>query len=622
MKAILLLALAATASAQTIQVQSLFQPAPLSGIWKHQKGDDPRWADPSFDDSAWQNVKMPERSVNPGDGFSWFRLRLRLPENMPKEPLALMIGGFGLAQAYEVFWNGERIGMLSEPAGNLWTLVPPVPRVFEVRPAVRDVVIAIRLRTVFIPWVYRLDALHRTSWIGTSQPVALLAEAWQSRRIDRVLPQLLIAAALMIPGFFFLLLPLWRRDAPEYYWFGIWLLSTTLGRALGVYPDAFGLQRGLVVSCAIILATGFTVGSWVGVISAIFQRRVTLAAWLAAATGLLVNTAPLILSIGGVSVPEFSRSLAALVVSICLFLVYYELGWQRSRPGERTGAIHIAILGYLATNCLVFTGQLIWRGEIFYVQGNLARTVSLLLFTFAMTILINQRSVRLQRERERLGRELESAAEVQQLLLSSSSGTNSLLDIDPVYLPAQEVGGDFYVVLNHNTLLVGDVSGKGLKAAMQVSATVGALRALHLASPGALLAALNDSLADHTGGGFVTCVCVRFDAQGMTVANAGHIPPYRNGMETEVDSGLPLGVVTGMVYPETTLPFGPGDRVMLLSDGVVEAANAKSELFGFDRTREISMQSAQEIAAVAKAWGQNDDITVVTIGVTQREAQA
>jgi len=613
MRAILLLLVAAAASAQTIEIQSLFQPAPLSGIWKHQMGDDPRWANPTFDDSAWNSVRMPEGAVNPGDGFSWYRFRVKLPENRPGEPLALMVGGFGLAQAYEVFWNGTRVGALSNPDGGLWALVTPEPEVFAVPGNARDAVVAIRVHTIFMPWVYRLDPLRRTSWLGTTQPTQLLANAWRTGRFERTLTQLMISAALTIPGFYFLLLPLWRRDAPEYYWFGIWLLSTTLSRVLGVYPDAMGLRSSLVISWMTIIATGFTMGSWVGVISALFRSRITLAALCAAVTGLTLNTAPLVLSTAGVGVPEWSRSLAAFLLNVCLILVYLELGWRRTRDGERTWAIHLAMLGFLATNGLVSLGQLIWRGEIFYVQGTLARTISLLLFTLAMTILMNLRSAQLQRERERLSREIESAAEVQQLLLSSSSGADSDLEIVPVYLPAQEVGGDFYLVLDDKILVVGDVSGKGLKAAMQVSATVGALRALHLSSPGALLAALNDSLVGHTGGGFVTCVCVRFDQDSITIANAGHIPPYRNGMELEIDSGLPLGIAPGIDYPETTLPFGPGDRVMLLSDGVVEAENTQRELFGFERTRKISGKSAQEIAEAAQAWGQTDDITVVTV---------
>ena len=85
MRTALLFALMAPfCAAQTIEVESLFQPAPFSGMWKHQAGDDPRWADPALDDSAWPSVPMPEAADQPTLGFSWYRFRVRLPENMPK----------------------------------------------------------------------------------------------------------------------------------------------------------------------------------------------------------------------------------------------------------------------------------------------------------------------------------------------------------------------------------------------------------------------------------------------------------------------------------------------------------------------------------------------------------
>ena len=103
----------------------------------------------------------------------------------------------------------------------------------------------------------------------------------------------------------------------------------------------------------------------------------------------------------------------------------------------------------------------------------------------------------------------------------------------------------------------------------------------------------------------------------MTLANAGHLAPYRNGVEggveIEVDSGLPLVLVADVVYGETVIELDVGDRLTLMSDGVVEAINAQHELFGFERTREISGKSADEIAGAAQAFGQEDDITVVTL---------
>jgi serine phosphatase RsbU (regulator of sigma subunit) len=79
-----------------------------------------------------------------------------------------------------------------------------------------------------------------------------------------------------------------------------------------------------------------------------------------------------------------------------------------------------------------------------------------------------------------------------------------------------------------------------------------------------------------------------------------------------------LGVVLASEFEETRLDLKPGEAITFLTDGVVEAANAKGDLFGFDRTREISTLSAQEIAEAAKAWGQNDDITVVKVRRSSR----
>ena len=99
----------------------------------------------------------------------------------------------------------------------------------------------------------------------------------------------------------------------------------------------------------------------------------------------------------------------------------------------------------------------------------------------------------------------------------------------------------------------------------------------------------------------------------VVLANAGNPAPYAAGVEVALDSGLPLGLDRDAEYPEHGLVLQPGERLTFVSDGVVEAENSRRELFGFDRTREISTRSAREIAEAAKAWDQNDDITVVTV---------
>jgi serine phosphatase RsbU (regulator of sigma subunit) len=99
----------------------------------------------------------------------------------------------------------------------------------------------------------------------------------------------------------------------------------------------------------------------------------------------------------------------------------------------------------------------------------------------------------------------------------------------------------------------------------------------------------------------------------MRIANAGHLPPYLNGEELSLSNGLPLGVVDRIDYPQTPLHLAPGDMLTFMSDGVVEARNATGELLGFERTRQISRRSAQQIAEAAQQFGQEDDITVLTL---------
>ncbi len=186
-----------------------------------------------------------------------------------------------------------------------------------------------------------------------------------------------------------------------------------------------------------------------------------------------------------------------------------------------------------------------------------------------------------------------------------------------MYLPAQEVGGDFFQVLPGDDgsllIVVGDVSGKGLKAAMTVSTIVGALRGCTVRRPAAVLAYLNRALHGQVTG-FFTCCAALINGDGhLTIANAGHLPPYLNGEELAVAHGLPLGIADENEYTEKMWRLGASDRLTFVSDGVVEARDAGGELYGFERTRSISGQPASTIAQIAKQFGQEDDITVLSV---------
>jgi serine phosphatase RsbU (regulator of sigma subunit) len=214
-------------------------------------------------------------------------------------------------------------------------------------------------------------------------------------------------------------------------------------------------------------------------------------------------------------------------------------------------------------------------------------------------------------EKLRLASELESARTVQQLLFPKPTSGH----IDAVYCPANEVGGDFWQALpaagGGEIVVVGDVSGKGLRAAMMVSLLTGALRNRKSDRPAEILAELNRVTVSTMHTGFVTAMVAHVKDGRATIANAGHPAPYLNGEEVTLDAALPLGVDPDAVYTEREIACG--EQLTLISDGVIEAENASRELFGFERTREISGDSAQQIVDAARAWGQKDDITVVTV---------
>jgi hypothetical protein len=226
-------------------------------------------------------------------------------------------------------------------------------------------------------------------------------------------------------------------------------------------------------------------------------------------------------------------------------------------------------------------------------------------------------------ERAAYAAELQAASSVQQLLLASASRPTPGFKLESVYLPASEVGGDFFFVSPTSdgslTAILGDVSGKGLTAAMRVAMILGALRRETSHNPADILASLNNVLIAQGQLGFTTACCVRISLDGnFTFANAGHIAPYISGREIHSPSSLPLGIAKDQSYELIHGTLRPDERLVLLSDGVPEARSKSGELYGFDRLNPLSCLTANEIAHTAKVFGQEDDITVLTIVIGQQ----
>jgi len=233
----------------------------------------------------------------------------------------------------------------------------------------------------------------------------------------------------------------------------------------------------------------------------------------------------------------------------------------------------------------------------------------------------SRRHLRLELDKAALDAELAAAREVQRLMVPEKLPPTPGYAIESIYRPAAQVGGDFFQVIplgGQTLIVVGDVSGKGLSAAMVVSMLIGMLHTISRIShdPAQILAELNSRLFERKHGGFVTCLAVRLDPSGhVTLANAGHLPPWFNGAEVTFAGSLPLSLVAYSAPEQVTLEMQPGDRLTLITDGVVEARDTQGALFGFDRMQALVRQETSPVALAEAAiqHGQDDDLTVISI---------
>ena len=245
------------------------------------------------------------------------------------------------------------------------------------------------------------------------------------------------------------------------------------------------------------------------------------------------------------------------------------------------------------------------------------------------------------RARERVEQDLRVARSIQQASLPKEVPELEGWRIAPYYQPAREVGGDFYDLFELEEgrvgVVVGDATGKGMPAALVVSATSSMLRAVaqafHSSSPGEVLSRVNETLVARIPPNvFVTCFYAILDPHSgsLRYANAGHtLPCCKRYDEDQADElrvrGMPLGLMPGMLYEEKQTILVPGDGVLLCTDGLVEAHNPQGEMFGTPRLRGflserseggngLSAALMEELESfTGEGWEQEDDITLLTL---------
>lgn len=593
----------------------------IGGNWLTQEGDNPAWAAPAFNDSQWTPVRLDDLGLAQ-PGWRWFRLHLKLHVNHPG--LALLIqGGVG---TYELYVNGEPVPGAQILSG--FAVNRPIERVFPIDPGGTDLVLALRTHVPSGYAAWHFPQFMSVS-LGTPDAVDTQRESMYHDRTSEAVPAIVINALILVAGLALLALYLRQRGHPEYFWLGFYFLVVGVADVLwylqqsGYIPLACNVLLGDPLLYPVIIAqTRFTFA---------FGERRLGPIWRVYQYLLLI---PIAISwfvwYGKIPSPIYMVIEPLFILPVAILLPILLFVWYR-RGNREAGWLILPSLLPPATMALYDLGSASiyfgWHRLDFFVNQISIGPISLepndlgnLLFFLSTLIIIFFRFSRVARDQARSAGELAAAREIQQQLIPASLPSLPGLRIEAAYIPAEEVAGDFYQVIeqtNRSALIViGDVSGKGLKAAMTGTLTIGALRALadESTTPAQLLARLNRQICAANQGGFITCLCARVDREGIvTFANAGHLSPYSAGAEIDVPSGLPLGLVPNVEYSEVRFELPPGRSLTLVSDGVVEASDASGQLYGFDRTRAISTESAQFIAASAQAFGQEDDITVLTL---------
>jgi sigma-B regulation protein RsbU (phosphoserine phosphatase) len=613
---------------------------PVSKNWRFSAGDDPRWADPSFDDSKWRvlqpTTELDSQGLAMTLNLAWFRFRLRMPADTPS--LVLLMPRLG--NAYEIFADGQLAGQAgSLPPGKPEAVVPtsrifslPLKRARQL-PGAESKEILVAIRIWQDPRLARIipDVMPGTVYVGSSravQAIFTLSKSYNLLARGNDYTQSIIS--LIVGASSLLLFFLTRRGF--YAWFTLTMLLGTLLLPAHLISEHF--EWGFFPSVYVYAVLDFlsAVTYILFVLSALGLLRWRLAGFLALPI-LFAELGP-ILFIGGVvsqasgnGIYFFFSTLPEVIVIVLLirawradvayakFLLFpYALTFIISAAGDLghylldLGVSHASVL--LTANVELLSAPFALNlSDVGFAVSNLG-LLAVLVYQFAQS----------SREEQRLKSALQAAHDIQYSLVPVDLPSLGGLHTEIVYLAAEEVGGDFCQVLPRPDesilIVIGDVSGKGLQAAMVGTLAVGALRSMadEEIGPAETLKRLNNVLLRTPNRGFITCLCMIITASGkVTLANAGHLSPYLDGAEMKIEPGLPLGFVPDMDYEQISFLLPVTARLTLISDGVVEARSETGELYGFERTSKISRLLAKDIAAEANRFGQEDDITVITL---------
>jgi hypothetical protein len=622
--------------------------APLDGAWQFHLGDDPAWAAPDFDDSNWERLTADKPWGMQGHrsytGFAWYRRHITLsPAKGVSPDFALLIPS--IDDAYELYWNGVHIGHFGTlPPHAVWYSMGPA-QTFGLGP-VTSGVLAVRV------WKAPLlttdtgagGGFEALPVIGSPEAVATRKAAldfsWLRKQQFRFGLSSLYALVALLSLF------AWSRDRRQWLLFWTAMLSSALVSEL--FLDGLRIHYpSNIQGCLSQIEISFREMSLWFLLLWLLQlqsnRKLVVLTRKAALFSVMASV------LDGFFLLLYPAHIGALTLQVAHaalepVIIFFELlpailvAYAFVRGTALDSARWVVAAVAFCNGMTYFLQNLASQGARF-TQWKLAQEMMQPLFTvagspinihvlfrtllfFSILYAVIRYSVESRRRTVALEREFQNARELQQVLVPESLPVVPGFTLTSAYHPAQEVGGDFFQIIaleNGSTLVVlGDVSGKGLRAAMAVSLIIGALRALaeDHSTPAKLLTQLNRRLCGHLQGGFATCVVVELTSDDRcVVSSAGHPAPYLNNRELNLPGALPLGVSTSASYEETTVRLKVGDHFALYTDGLLEARNQAGELYSFARLETLfaTRPSAAQATQAAVKFGQDDDITVLTL---------
>jgi len=613
------------------------RPLNISSSWfTNSTQDEPAFAQPGYDDSHWRLRKRSDTLRSYWQRPShvvWYRAHIEAPAGI--KDLAVSING--IHGPFELYANGRRVGgagRIGDPGvfGDMVPIVYPLPA--DIAPD-GHLVLALRTGILFTKDSQQggisTDSsllLGATAHINDTRSLSIfesLASNYTNLVIACIAGIVALGLYLSARGREYLDLTLSYITLAIYNMLEMWeftraiqrsgfaLLLTTL---LATAPVIFNLEfiRRILgrprwklfgIIQVLLLVNGVVIQNLFVLAPQIFSFLVQ---------GLF----PTVLAIGTYALLDF-------VVPVIIYRA-----WRR---GNRdAGLLLVAVLPSSVLVLAQITRSVLALTKVIAGGSNPLERVPGITFNigwsevtsfFASIVLLLfmvLRTIRLAREKAELSAEIEAAHNVQTLLLARATQPTPGFAVETAYRPASEVGGDFFLISPGQDgslfAIVGDVSGKGMQAALRVSLILGALHRESSREPALVLQNLNSALLSQGDIGFTTACALLVEKDGrFRYANAGHLNPYLDGEEMPSAGALPLGISPEAEYGTEYGNLATGQRLVLLSDGVPEARSAAGDLYGFDKLVTLTRLPASDIAEVAHAFGQTDDITVLALAL-------